>query len=421
MTARVMTADVRSRVGQRVRLCGWAERLADGAGFGLRDGTGTVPLILEVGKSPRPEEAVEVQGTVVLCERGDGVAVAVDQLAVRGRVLAELPIGPDSPAERRQDWRFLDLRRARNHLIFEVQTTLERAMRQYWADHGFLELHSPKFRPNPNRSGRELFCVPYFDRMAYLVQSPQFYKQMAMAAGFDRVFEIGPVFRANPVATARHDTEFTSVDVEMSWIESDEEVMSFEEQWLRHSLGVVAREHGEAIAQAFGVPVRVPDVPFPRIPLEEARRIVEGSSPELAQPPGDLDAAGEGALGQHVARTRGHEFVFVTDYPEKNRPFYHMRRQAGSELTRGFDLLWKGMEVTTGAQREHRYETLVRQAEDHGIPLEPIRYYLDCFRFGCPPHGGFGLGLTRALMALLGVADVREVTFLFRGPDRLSP
>ncbi len=430
MMERTMAADVAKRMDARVRLCGWVDRVTDHQGrrlVVLRDRTGTARLVApaDVVSAPRREAAIEVTGTVVPADAGDpggpGVMVLVDGLVESGPVAADLPIGVGSPLEHRLDWRFLDLRRPRNLLVFEVQTTAERAMRHYWAEHGFIELHSPKLRPNPNRTGRELFTVPYFDRQAYLVQSPQFYKQMAMAAGFERVFEIGPVFRANPTATSRHDTEFTSVDVELSWVHSHEEVMDFEERWLRHVVSAVQADHGDEIARLFGVEVHVPEIPFPRVPLEEGRRLVEASAPHLIQPPGDLDAAGERALGRHVAREQGHDFVFVTDYPEATRPFYHMRTQPGSPLAMGFDLLWKGMEVTTGSQREHRYDVLVAQAEEHGVPLDPIRYYLDCFRFGCPPHGGFGLGLTRMLMSLLGEDDVREVTFLHRGPDRLSP
>ena len=336
MMPRTMTEKVPALTGDRVRLCGWVDGAiepGEGSRVMLRDATGTVPLMLSAGRVPRVEEAIEVVGTVVPDE-SNGVTVLVERLVVHGPVLAELPIAPDTSLDGRLDWRFLDLRRRNNRLIFEVQTTAERAMREFWAEQHFLELHSPKFRPNPNRSGRELFSVPYFDRMAYLVQSPQFYKQMAMAAGFERVFEIGPVFRANPVATSRHDTEFTSVDVEMSWIESDEDVMGFEERWLRHVISAVAAAHGEAISRVFGVTVTVPDEPFPRIPLEEARRIVEASAPDRPQPVGDLDAAGERALGLHVAQRLGHEFVFVTNYPATNRPFYHMRREDGSLLTR---------------------------------------------------------------------------------------
>ncbi|MGH9125260.1 MAG: aspartate--tRNA(Asn) ligase [Acidimicrobiales bacterium] len=417
---RTRAADVGGRIGERVRLCGWvdgsaASMLRDRSGtVTLRDGSGSVRVsVADDGGLPPPESAVEVVGTVTAA----GVEAA--QVRVVGPVLADLPIDGSSPLESRLDWRFLDLRRPRNRLIFEVQTTAEAAMREYWAARGFLELHSPKLRSNPNRSGRELFPVPYFDQQAYLVQSPQFYKQMAMAAGFEAVFEIGPVFRANPNVTARHDTEFTSVDVEMSWIDSHEDVMAFEEAWLRHVIAAVEARHGRDITRLFGVIVEVPAVPFPRVPLDRGRALVASAAP--GQPPGDLDPAGEKALGVYVRERWGHDFVFVTEYPAATRPFYHMRFSEGSALTRGFDLLWKGMEVTTGAQREHRYDVLVGQAEARGVPLEPIRYYLDCFRFGCPPHGGFGLGLTRMLMCLLGIDNVREATFLYRGVDRLSP
>lgn len=417
---RTPAASLAEKVGQRVRLCGWVERTdAAGGVVAVRDRSGMAALT--GAPVAQREEAVEVTGTVV-ADGGAGVEVqlVVDDLVVLGAVLAPLPIEADSSLEERLDWRFLDLRRPVNLLVFEVQTTIERAMRQVWLAEGFLELHSPKLRPNPNRSGRELFTVGYFDRPAYLAQSPQFSKQMAMAAGFERVFEIAPVFRANPLITNRHDTEFTSVDTEISWIDSHDDVMTFEERWLRHVIEAVRVEHGEAIARQFGVDVIVPSLPFPRLALAEARGVAEAEG-RLTQPVGDLDAAGERAVGQHVLAEHGHQFVFVTDYPEGTRPFYHMRCDDDSDLTRSFDLLWNGMEVTTGAQREHRYDRLIAQAKHKGVVLEPIAYFLDCFRFGCPPHGGFGLGLTRILMCLLGRDDVREVTYLHRGRHRLSP
>jgi len=418
---RTMVADLAGHAGRTVRVCGWVDSVGFRHGapvLVLRDRTGLATLVNHHAGAVGREAAVEAVGTVAATGDGD-LHLVVDELWVPGPALAPLPVDEGSPLEDRMDWRFLDLRRPRNRLVFEVQTTAERAMRKVWAEEGFLELHSPKLRPNPNRTGRELFTVPYFGGQAYLAQSPQFYKQMAMAAGFERVFEIGPVFRANPLVTARHDTEFTSVDVELSWIGSHDEVMAFEEGWLQRVVAAVRERHGDDIARLFGVEVVVPAVPFPRMDLEDARRVVEATG--LAQPPGDLDAAGEGVLGRHVARVEGHDLVFVTGYPEATRPFYHMRTEDGTSRTRGFDLLWKGMEVTTGAQREHRYERLVAQAEARGVPLDPIRYYLDCFRFGCPPHGGFGLGLTRMLTRLLGLDDVRQTTFLHRGPHRLSP
>jgi aspartyl-tRNA synthetase len=273
-------------------------------------------------------------------------------------------------------------------------------------------MHTPKLMGTASESGAEVFEVGYFGRPAYLAQSPQFYKQMAIAAGVDRVFEIGPVFRAEPSFTSRHATEFTGVDVELAWIDSVEDVMSFEERMLSHVLAAVAAAHGTAIKEHFGAEVVVPTVPFPRVPFAQARGDAAA---------GDLDPAGERAVAADVLARTGHEFVFVTEYPASVRPFYHLRPDGKPQLTASFDLLWKGLEITTGAQREHRYDVLLAQAAEKGLSPEPLRSYLDCFRYGCPPHGGLGLGLGRLLMVLLGLGSLRDATFLFRGPNRLTP
>jgi len=412
--------------GRVARLCGWAEvgESDHRPTLTLRDHTGGVELVDPDARfapglaSVTPASAIEATGTVV----GSAPArFAIDRLRVLGPALDPPPIHDGSDLEDRLNWRYLDLRRPRNRLAFEVQTTVERAMRDWWSRHHFLELHSPKFRAGPNMSGRELFTVQYFDRRAYLAQSPQFYKQMAMCAGLDRVFEIGPVFRANPLVTNRHDTEFVSVDVEMAWIESHEDVMALEERWLRHVVATVEREHGDEVLRLFGRRIRVPEVPFPRVTMAEAGRILAAKGYRRTGAEGDIDAGAERLLADHIAADRGHELVFVTEYPQAVRPFYHMRMADGSELTRSFDLLWNGLEVTTGAQREHRHDRLVAQAGRNPTRVDVVRGYLDFFRHGCPPHGGFGLGLTRVLMCLLGVDDVREVTFLHRDRDRLTP
>jgi aspartyl-tRNA synthetase len=410
--------------GVTVRVCGWAQPRGDAGGVALRDHTGLVGLVADDEATAGDlrdivaESAIEVTGAVV---GGDRACLHVATLNVVGPAHGAVPVDERSPLVDRLDWRYLDLRRPGARLVFEVQTTAERAMREWWAAHGFLELHSPKLRSYPNQSGRELFTVDYFGRAAYLAQSPQFSKQMAMSAGFDRVFEIGPVFRANPLLTPRHDTEFVSVDVEVSWIGSHEELMDLEERWLRHVLAEVARRHGDEIRRLHRREVRVPDVPFPRLTMADAHEVLRAAGHASTARPGDVDAEGERLVGAHVADRLGHELVFLTEYPAAVRPFYHMRLDDGSELTRSFDLLWNGVEITTGAQREHRYDRLMAQANRNPARDDVIRPYLDFFRYGCPPHGGFGLGLTRLLMCLFGAADVREVTFLPRDRDRLAP
>ena len=274
-------------------------------------------------------------------------------------MLFRSPFGEYLPEQDfRLDWRYLDLRRDVNQLIFAVQTTAEQAMREYWIQHNFIEIHSPKIVGAPSESGAELFSLPYFEKTAYLAQSPQFYKQMAMAAGFENVFEIGPVFRADPSFTSRHMTEFTGVDMEMSWIESHEDVMAFMERWLAYTYEKVNEKHHDAIKEVFGVDLQVPTVPFPRIKMADAHKLLKELGYKL--PPDklhDLDPGAERALGNYFKEKEGHDYVFVIDWPFEARPFYHML-DPEDKTTRSFDLLGKGLEVSTGAQREHRYEVL---------------------------------------------------------------
>ena len=424
------------KIGERGTIRGWVNAVRNQKRMQfliVRDETGLAQAVVEAQDPPSElnraistltaESAVTVTGMVVADERVKlgGLELRVESLQVDSMAEPELPVAPDSALDKRMDWRYLDLRRRDRRLIFEVQTTVEHAMREFWRAERFIELHSPKLMGSASESGAELFKVGYFDRTAYLAQSPQFYKQMAMAAGFGRVFEVGPVFRANPSFTSRHDTEFTSVDVEISWIDSHEDVMAFEEVWLAHVLAVVAREHGAHIESTFGGRVTVPSLPFPRVTLSEAKALLREHDQPATGEQLDLDPASERALSAIVEQRHGHEFAFVIDYPAAVRPFYHMRHADDPGLTKSFDLLWRGIELTTGAQREHRHAQLVAQAQEKGLDTGPIQYYLDFFRYGCPPHGGFGFGLTRLLMQLLVQDNVREVTFLYRGPHRLSP
>jgi nondiscriminating aspartyl-tRNA synthetase len=434
--ARVVVTDLKSHLNETVELRGWVHAVRDQKRMQfvvLRDETGLVQLIVGKEEQPTelnqtisgltPESSVTVTGLVVADERVKlgGLEIQLASLEVDSLAEPELPVTAESALDKRIDWRYLDLRRPDRRLIFEVQSTVEGAMREYWREQGFIEIHTPKLMGSASESGAELFKVDYFERTAYLAQSPQFYKQMAMAGGFGKVFEIGPVFRANPSFTSRHDTEFTSVDVEISWIDSHEDVMAFEERWLAHVLTVVAERHGEQISSTFGVKLGTPVLPFPRMTLAAAKDLLKGAGHEVPGPDHDLDPPSERALSAIVAEQTGSEFVFVTDYPTSVRPFYHMRHSDQPTLTKSFDLLWRGIELTTGAQREHRYEQLLAQAHEKSVEVEPIQYYLDFFRYGAPPHGGFGFGLTRLLMQMLGQDNVREVTFLYRGPNRLEP
>lgn len=326
----------------------------------------------------------------------------------------------ETELQKRLDWRWLDLRKPKKELIFQVWTAMEQAFREYWTTNNYIEIHSPKFMGAPSESGAELFTVQYFDRKAYLAQSPQFYKQMAMAAGFERVFEVGPVFRADPSFTSRHATEFTGYDAEISFIESHQDVIGELQNVIAHALKEVAKKYGPEIKKHYGRDLPVPKIPFPQITMKEAKSILaEMKVP--SEKDEDLTPEEERKLGEHIFQKEGHEFVLVTEYPITIRPFYHMRLESDHSLTKSFDLLWNGLEIVTGAQREHRYDILVKQAQEKGLNLEPIQFYLDFFKYGCPPHGGFGLGPARMLMKIFNIANVREVTYLYRGVNRLAP
>ena len=313
-----------------------------------------------------------------------GVEISLDGLDV---AIAETPIAADSNIDKRMDWRFLDLRRPEQNLVFRVQTTLEHALRTYWVDNDFIELHTTKLTASASESNAELFEVKYFEGTAFLAQSPLFFKQMAQPAGFGKVSEVGPASRADPSFASRHATEFASVDAEVSWIDSLEDVMNLHEDLLVAGLTAVKAKHGDEVLRADD----------------------------------DMDPEGERQIPTYVAEVLGHAFVFLTDYASSIRPFHHMRHDDDPSTTKSYDLIFNGVEISTGAQREHRIEVLEQQTRDRGSTPWELGFYSTFFHYGVPPHGGFGMGLSRVLMLLLHQSNLREVTYLFRGPTRLLP
>ena len=330
------------------------------------------------------------------------------------------PIDENAEIDARLDYRWIDLRNDKNTLIFKIQSSLVKSLREYLYKNNFMEIHTPKLIGTASESGSEVFEVKYFDRKAYLAQSPQFYKQMAMAAGFDRIFEIGPVFRAEKSFTNRHSTEFTCLDIEFSYINSFEDVMDLEEKLITHALKDIEKEYGKIIEKTFDTKVVVPTKPFPRVKLKDLYAEIEKryGYKVAEEEKNDLTTEAEKLGCKYAMEEFGSEFLFVTDYEPDKRAFYHMRDEHGKPL--GYDLLWRGVEITTGAQREHRYEQLKKQAEEKGLDKD-VKFYLEFFKYGCPPHGGFGLGVDRLTMLLLNLPSLKETEFIFRGPNRLEP
>lgn len=400
----------------------------------LRDSTGKVQVTIEKEGNDDlvnsvgglvPESTLKVTGKLVKNEKVKlrGFEFIPASIEVTSKCLSELPFNyKDSESaliDTRLDNRFIDLRSEKNILMFKIQSYFVESLREFLYNNNFTEIHTPKLLGAASESGSEVFEVEYFDTKAYLAQSPQFYKQMALASGFDRVFEVAPCFRAENSNSYRHATEFTCFDLEFAYINDFDDVMKMEENMLAYALDKVNTKYGNVIKEQFGVELVVPKVPFPRIKLEDLYKELKERYNFDMDPAdvGDMNSEAEKLTSKFALEEYGHEFIFVTDYSAKKRAFYHMRKDG---VPQGYDLIWRGCEITTGAQREHRYDLLVSQAKEKGLGKD-VQFYLDFFKYGCPPHGGFALGIDRMTMLLLGTKSLKETMFLFRGPNRLTP
>ncbi len=403
----------------------------------LRDNTAKVQVTIEKSEDANKEmveliETLPLESTVKITGKLvdspkvklNGMEIIPTNIEVTSKSSEELPFNfkdlEGVNLDTRLDYRFIDLRNDKNLFMFQVQSTLVRFMREYLYNNNFTEIHTPKFIGAASESGADVFEVKYFDRVAYLAQSPQFYKQMAMASGFNKIFEVAPCFRAENSNTSRHATEFTSFDVEFSYINSYEDVMNLEAEMLAYALEKTNGLYGEKIKEVFGVELVVPKLPFPSMKLADIYKELEeryGYKVDEAEKT-DLTTEAERLCYKLSQEKFGHEYLFVTDFPAEKRAFYHMRDAEGHLM--GYDLIWRGTEITTGAQREHRYEEIVKNAKEKGLD-EDVKFYLEFFKYGCPPHGGFAIGVDRLTMLLLGIPSVKETQFLFRGPNRLNP
>lgn len=403
----------------------------------LRDTTGKIQVTIEKSAEENKkmvelvetlanESTIKVKGKIIKNEnvKLNGMEIIPTSIEVTSVSAPELPINykdlENINLDTRLDYRFLDLRNEKNALIFKVQSTLVRYMREYLYNNNFMEIHTPKLIGAASESGSEVFEVKYFDRLAYLAQSPQFYKQMAMSSGFERIFEVAPCFRAENSNTNRHGTEFTSFDVEFSYINSFEDVMNLEAEMIAYGIKHTKEELGDKIKEVFGVDIVVPTLPFPKMTVAEIYKEIEeryGYTVDDSEKT-DLTTEAEKLVGKLAHDKYNHEYMFVTEFPAEKRPFYHMRDENG--ILQGYDLIWKGMEITSGAQREHRYDKLLKSVQEKGLG-EDVKFYLEFFKYGCPPHGGFAIGIDRLTMLILGIPTIKESEFLFRGPNRLNP
>lgn len=435
--SRLLIAEAKKKGQGEVSLAGWVRNLRAHKGVifvDLADISGIMQVVFvskdnndnyDLATKLNLESVIEVSGVLQIKPAKKGVdglekdyELAVSEARLISLANENLPIpvltkiDNEANLDSRLDWRWLDLRRSENQLIFKVWTKLEEGFRDYFRVNNFLQIYTPCLMSTASETGSEVFAVKYFERQAYLSQSPQFYKQMAMASGLEKVFMVGPVFRAELSFTTRHVTEFTGWDFELSYIDSADALMDAEESLLLSGF--------EKVKEACLPELIIPSQPFPRLTFKEAKEKLAAAGVK-GEKEYDFSTEEEKVLGEIIKKEAGHDFVFVTDYPIEARPFYHQYHENKPQLTKSFDLLYKGLEITTGAIREHRVEILEKQALAKGMNLEELKDYLNFFRYGCPSHGGAGIGPGRIIMKLLDLNSIKEACFLPRDVKRLTP
>ncbi|MFO7794470.1 MAG: aspartate--tRNA(Asn) ligase, partial [Candidatus Nanohaloarchaea archaeon] len=324
----------------------------------------------------------------------------------------------DSDLSTRLDNRFMDLRQPEKHAIFSLRGKMIESMEEWFADNEYIKINTPTIAKMGAEGGAELFPVVYYGEEAFLSQSPQLYKQMLMASGFDKVYETGKAFRAEEFATSRHVSEISMFDVELAFIEDQHDVMDVLEDSLTYTLKQLESEAAEELDE-LGVDLEVPEEDFPRIKFERAREILEEEYDHIPEDEGDLDTKGEKLLGEYFEE-QGHPAFFVIGYPGEK--FYYMEAREGDKYqSRRFDLIYKGLELASGGQREHDLDRLMAGMEEDGVDPEDVSFYLESFKFGMPPHGGYGLGLDRLVRKIADLSNVKEAILFPRDPNRLTP
>ena len=414
---------------------GWVQDVRNMGGISfltLRDRHGTIQITMPKKKIDPElfglltklsrETVVSVTGEV---KASNQTALGLEIIPASAEVLSEaavpLPMGVidkvNVEMDTRLNNRFMDLRKPEIRAIFELKALMVELIEEAVRGNGFVQVYTPKISAAGAEGGAELFQVQYFDRPAYLAQSPQLYKQILMSTGLDRIYEIAPAFRAERSNTNRHVTEFISFDGEMSWIENEEQVMAMIEEILDHVL-VGLKERGKKQLEILGKEINVPARPYPILTYSECLKIVNDGGLPLKEGD-DLGTEGEKIVGDVMAG-KGVDLYFIAEYPEEAKPFYIMEKD-GTPYSFSFDLDYRGQEISSGGQREHRYDRLVARMGKKGLNPDDFSFYLDAFKYGMPPHGGWGIGIERLLVKMLDLPNIREAILFPRDPSRLSP
>jgi aspartyl-tRNA synthetase len=414
---------------------GWVQDIRNLGGISfltLRDRYGTVQVTMPKKKiepglfdkltTISRESAISVTGEV---KESNQTALGLELIPTAAEIVSEagvpLPMGVidkvNVEMDTRLNHRFIDLRKPDVKAVFELKSLMFELISEACRKNGFTQISTPKINSSGAEGGATLFTVDYFGKEAYLAQSPQLYKQILMSSGLDRVFEISPAFRAENSHTTRHVTEFISFDGEMSWIESQDDVMSMVEIIIDYVLKGM-KERGAEQLEILGKEIDVPALPYPRLTYEECLGIVRGKGLNLKDGE-DLGTEGEKLVGDYMGE-KGFDMYFIYEYPEEEKPFYIMEKD-GTPYSYSFDLDYKGQEISSGGQREHRIDKLISRIEKKGLNPEDLEFYLEAFRYGMPSHGGWGIGTERLLVKMLDLPNIREAILFPRDVTRLSP
>lgn len=420
-------------VGKTVKMNGAVHNIRDMGEFAfviLRKAEGLVQCVYEEGKTEfdlknlKEESAVEVTGVVALEERApQGFELRLTGIRVLSEPAETMPIAinkwkMNTSLETRLSLRPVSLRNVRERAKFKIQEGIVRGFREFLSSQGFTEVHTPKIVSRGAEGGANVFKLNYFNKKAELGQSPQFYKQM-MVGVFDRVFEVAPVFRAEKHNTTRHLNEYIGLDFEMGYIDSFEDVMAMETGFLKYTMELLKKDYKKELTM---LGIDLPSISqIPQVRFDEAKQLVSEKYNRKIRNPFDLEPEEEVLIGRYFKEEYDSDFVFVTHYPSKKRPFYAMDDPADARFTLSFDLLYKGLEITTGGQRIHNYQMILEKMEKRGMDPEDIKDYLMIFKYGMPPHGGLGIGLERLTMRLLDEQNVRETSLFPRDVTRLEP
>ena len=420
-------------VGKTVKINGAVHTIRDMGEVAfviLRKSEGLVQCVYEEGKTAfdlkelKEESAVEAEGIVALEERApQGFEIRLTKITVLSEPAEVMPLAVskwklNTSLETKLSMRPITLRNVRERAKFKIQEGIVRGFRDYLFTQGFTEVRTPKITAKGAEGGSNIFKLDYFNKKAVLAQSPQFYKQ-TMVGVYDRVFEVGPVFRAEKHNTTRHLNEYSSMDFEMGYIDSFEDIMAMETGFLQYTMALLEKEYAK---ERKLLDITLPKTEqIPQVRFDKAKELVSEKYNRKIRNPYDLEPEEEILIGRYFKEEYDSDFVFDTHYPSKKRPFYAMDDPSDSRFTLSFDLLFKGMEITTGGQRIHDYQMLLDKIAARGMTTEGMEHYLMIFKYGMPPHGGLGIGLERLTMRLLDEQNVRETTLFPRDLNRLEP